>query len=156
MTTTKSSTTTSKSTTMGRNAIGQHVATVIMDHVAKNVLQKWNPKTHGGITREQAIEAARQIFGYVSPNAWSYTDAHPFYGVRNVGRPAPKTSASASKSTARPGRGTASKTAASKTTPVKGAPKTTARAKSAPASKGATPATVARSASKSRTAPASA
>src|SRR6266702_6279140 len=90
--------TSTTSPALGRNAIGQIVASAIMDHVAKNLLKTWSPKTHQGITREQALDAARQVFGYVSPAAWSYSTPHPFYGVRDVGRPAPK-SASKTKST---------------------------------------------------------
>ena len=122
---------------LGRNAIGQHVATAIMDHVAKTLLATWNPKRHAGITKDQALEAARQTFGYVPPAAWSYSTPHPVYGSRNVGRPAPKTAApktSARKTTARTTKTTP------KTTP-KTAPKTPVR-KGAP--KTATPATVAR------------
>jgi hypothetical protein len=136
-------TSTKTSTTLGRNAIQQHVATAIMDHVAKNLLKSWSPRTHAGITKEQALDAARQVFGYVPPAAWSYSTPHPVYGVRNVGRPAPKQTAPASKTTARPGRSASKTSTAPKTTARKGAPK------SAPKSGTPTPATVARSASKS-------
>lgn len=161
MTTTKTTTKTATAPTMGRNATGAYVATIVMDAASK-VLKTWNPKRHQGITQEQALEAMRQIFGYVSPNAWSYDTAHPTFGVRNVGRPRPAQKVATS--TARPGRGTATKTVtktATKTTPVKGAPKSTAAKSPAPTTrtratkttpvKGATPATVARSASRSRT-----
>lgn len=129
---------TTTTTTLGRNAIGQTVATAIMDHVAKNLLAKWNPKTHGGITREQAIDAARQVFGYVPPSAWSYSTPHPFYGPRNVGRPAPKSAAPVKSSAKSSGR-KSTPTAAKSSTARKGA-----AAKSAAAKSSATPATVAR------------
>jgi hypothetical protein len=30
------------------------------------------------------------VFGYVSAEVWSYDTPHSYFGVRDVGRPAPK------------------------------------------------------------------
>lgn len=57
---------------------------------AVRVLADWNPARHHGISRETARAGIAQLLGYVSGEIWSYTEAHPALGPRDVGRPAPK------------------------------------------------------------------